>query len=57
MATLKEIGARIWAALAERETQKWASKPVETQDAVLHRLLQAAKDTAFGQDHGFAEIR
>ena len=56
MATLKEIGARIWAALAERETQKWASKPVETQDAVLHRLLQAAKDTAFGQDHGFAEI-
>ena len=30
MASIKEIGARIWAAIAERETQKWAAKPVET---------------------------
>ena len=57
MASIKEIGARIWAAVAERETQKWAAKPVETQEAVFHRLLHAAKDTAFGKDHGFADIK
>ncbi len=57
MASIKEIGARIWAQIAERETQKWASKPLETQEKTFQALIERAKDTAFGRDHDFASIK
>ena len=57
MATLKELGARIWANIAARETARWAAKPVETQEKVFQKLIARAKDTAFGRDHDFANIR
>ncbi len=57
MATLKELGARIWANIAARETARWAAKPIETQEKVFQKLIARAKDTAFGRDHDFANIR
>ncbi len=56
MATIKELGARIWATLAARETARWAAKPVETQEKVFQHLISLAKDTVFGRDHDFANI-
>jgi len=38
------------------QTKKWSSNPLETQQKVLHQLLKAAANTAFGKDHCFSEI-
>ena len=57
MANLKELGAHVWARLAAKETKRWASKPIETQEKVFQDLIKKAKDTAFGKDHDFANIR
>lgn len=54
--SIKSIGAKIFAAYIKRQTNKWATKPVETQEKVLKNLLNRAKDTQFGQDHQFDNI-
>jgi len=38
------------------ETKKWAENPVETQKKIFQKLIQNAKNTAFGKDHNFDEI-
>ncbi|MGY6649028.1 GH3 auxin-responsive promoter family protein [Wenyingzhuangia sp. IMCC45574] len=40
-----------------RQVYKWANNPVETQEKVLQYLLQNAKNTAFGKDHNFQDIK
>lgn len=40
-----------------RQQQAWASRPIETQLKWLKQLLQQAKHTAFGKEHGFADIK
>lgn len=37
--------------------QKWSKKPIETQEFVLQQLIEGAKNTAFGKDHHFSEIK
>ena len=56
MATLKAFAAKIFAEIIYNKTQKWASKPVETQREVFKNLIASAKNTQFGRDHHFAEI-
>jgi len=53
---LKKIGAKIVAKKAYKSIQKWASKPVETQEKVFQSLLANAKNTSFGKDHNFRNI-
>lgn len=36
---------------------RWLHKPIETQEKILQYLLLKAKDTRFGKEHGFAEIK
>ena len=36
----------------KRKTDKWANKPIETQQQVLKKLLKVLAKTAFGKDHG-----
>ena len=40
-----------------RKQNKWAAKPAETQQRVFQDLIRKAKDTQFGKDHDFANIR
>jgi hypothetical protein len=54
--SLKALGAKIFAAIINKKTQKWADNPVATQQKVFAQLLAAAKDTQFGKDHGFDGI-
>ncbi len=54
--SLKSIGAKILAKKVVKKINLWASKPVETQSRVFHKLISSAKDTKFGRDHGFTEI-
>ncbi|NND63417.1 MAG: hypothetical protein HKN48_09515 [Flavobacteriaceae bacterium] len=54
--SLKSIGAKLLAKKVVKKISKWASKPVETQQAVLNDLIEKAKNTEFGKDHNFSQI-
>ena len=56
MPTLKALAAKIFANIIYNKTQKWASRPVETQNEVFKNLIAFARNTQFGADHHFAEI-
>ncbi|WP_396192863.1 GH3 auxin-responsive promoter family protein [Flavobacterium sp.] len=55
--SIKSIAAKIFAKKIHKKTLKWASKPVETQQKVFEALIHLAKNTQFGKDHKFDEIK
>ena len=55
--SLKSFAAKIFANYIKRQTQTWASRPVETQQKVFQQLIQQAKNTSFGKDHSFDKIQ
>lgn len=55
--SLKSIAAKIFARKIYKKTQVWANSPVETQKAVFQSLIQTAKQTQFGKDHHFDQIK
>jgi hypothetical protein len=48
--------AKPFASYIQKQTNKWASNPIQSQKETLHYLLRNAKNTAFGKDHGFGDI-
>lgn len=54
--SIKSFGAKIFASIIHKKTQKWLKNPVETQAKVLADLIEQAKHTTFGQDHDFNAI-
>ena len=54
---LYEVITKLFAQYIHNTTQKWANNPVETQKKVFEDLIQKAKETRFGKDHQFAEIK
>ena len=55
--SIKSIAAKIFARKVYNQTAAWAHKPVETQIEVFKSLIQNAKETEFGKDHQFDEIK
>jgi len=55
--SLKSVAAKIFAKRIYKKTQAWANSPVETQKAVFQNLIQEAKETQFGKDHHFDQIK
>lgn len=55
--SLKSFLARQLAKYIVADTRRWASKPVETQLKWMHRLLYKARNTDFGRDHAFSQIK
>lgn len=55
--SLKTLGAKIFAGIVYKQTQKWATNPVATQERVFKELLAKAKETEFGKDHNFGSIQ
>lgn len=55
--SLKSKASKIFAKWVVAQTQKWAARPVETQDKVFKNLIQTARKTRFGKDHDFGNIR
>ncbi|GEC79064.1 GH3 auxin-responsive promoter family protein [Flavobacterium aquatile] len=55
--SIKSIAAKIFAKKIHKKTLQWASKPVETQQKVFEDLIRLAKNTQFGKDHKFDEIK
>ncbi|HMX41807.1 MAG TPA: GH3 auxin-responsive promoter family protein, partial [Saprospiraceae bacterium] len=40
-----------------RSIERWSADAVSCQQRVFQRLVRDARDTAFGRDHRFADIR
>ncbi len=55
--SIKTILAKILARKAHQKVQKWAHQPIKTQQDVFRNLIDSAKNTHFGQDHGFDQIK
>ncbi len=55
--SLKALGARIFAKYIRKKINRWASDPIKTQERVFKTLIETAKNTAFGQDHNFKNIK
>ncbi|WP_269224336.1 GH3 auxin-responsive promoter family protein [Flavobacterium sp. IMCC34518] len=55
--SLKSVAAKLFAQKIYKKTQVWANSPVETQKAVFLNLIKEAKQTQFGKDHHFDEIK
>ena len=55
--SVKSIAAKLFAKIIHHKTQKWVQSPIETQQKVFQNLLAEAKNTQFGKDHNFSEIK
>ena len=53
---MKAFLAKIFAKYIVKKDQKWMDQPVKTQEKILMELIQKAKYTQFGKDHGFESI-
>ncbi|HMQ43531.1 MAG TPA: GH3 auxin-responsive promoter family protein [Mariniflexile sp.] len=57
MMSLKSILAKPFAKQVYKTIQKWAQKPIETQEQVFKTLILEGADTQFGKDHDFKNIQ
>ncbi|AUP79400.1 GH3 auxin-responsive promoter family protein [Flavivirga eckloniae] len=57
MISLKSALAKPFAKRIYKSIQKWANKPVETQEKVFQNLISKAAGTEFGKDHDFTNIK
>ena len=55
--SLKSFGAKIFANYIRKKIDKWASQPEATQHKVFRELIEKGKDTQFGKDHDFKNIK
>lgn len=55
--SIKSFAARLFAQRIYKKTQAWANSPIETQKTVFQNLILAAKETQFGKDHHFDQIK
>lgn len=55
--SLKATLSKYYAKLTVWKINKWASKPIETQEKVFEYLIDQAKDTEFGKEHHFSSIK
>jgi hypothetical protein len=54
---IRSVLAKPFAAYIARQTTEWSLKPVHYQQKVFEYLIREGKQTAFGKDHGFADIK
>lgn len=55
--SFKSTAAKWFATMVDRQTRRWASAPVASQQKVFRELIEKASSTAFGSDHDFGSIR
>ncbi len=54
--SIKSFAAKIFAGFIRNKIDKWARRPVETQDKVFRELIKKGRATQFGKDHDFQNI-
>ena len=55
--SVKSVAAKLFAKRIFAKTKKWSQNPVETQEKVFLKLIRDAKNTNFGTDHNFSNIK
>jgi hypothetical protein len=55
--SIKSIAAKLFAQKIYKKTQVWATNPIASQQDVFKNLIKEAKQTQFGLDHNFVEIK
>ena len=55
--SLKSYAAKIFASRIRKKIDKWAGNPHETQQKVFEEILKKARETKFGRDHDFINIK
>ncbi|MEN8764355.1 MAG: GH3 auxin-responsive promoter family protein [Wenyingzhuangia sp.] len=55
--SIKSKIALPFAKFIRKQVYKWANNPLETQEKVFQYLIKNAKNTAFGRDHHFEQIK
>src|SRR5690606_34785093 len=55
--SLKAIAAKIMAKSVAKSTARWAKDPLGAQERVFGELIERARHTQFGNDHGFKTIK
>lgn len=55
--SVKAFAAKLFAKKIQRKVDQWAKNPVATQEKVFEYLIEKAKNTVFGQDHQFSDIK
>lgn len=55
--SLKSFLAKKLAASVRKKIDQWTKNPVKTQQKIFENLIQKAKNTQFGKDHQFSEIK
>lgn len=54
---IKAALSKPYAKLIQKKIRKWSATAVECQHQQMKMLLEKAKNTQFGKDHGFADIK
>ena len=55
--SIKSFAAKLFAKVIHTKTQKWVLNPVATQQKVFKSLLFQSKNTLFGKNHYFLDIK
>ncbi|WP_420320939.1 GH3 auxin-responsive promoter family protein [Flagellimonas sp.] len=55
--SLKAFAAKLFAKNISKKTAKWVNEPVKTQEKVFQHLIEIGKETQFGRDHDFQNIK
>ncbi|MFH1321537.1 MAG: GH3 auxin-responsive promoter family protein [Bacteroidota bacterium] len=54
---IKATLSKPFAKYITRNIKKWSLNPIQTQEKVFRQLINSAKNTAFGKDHNFDQIK
>jgi len=57
MSSLKSLLAKPFAKYVVYKTQKWVNQPIKSQERIFNNLINTARHTSFGKDHGFEKIK
>jgi hypothetical protein len=53
---LRSVLSKPLAAWVVQAQRRWSARPAAVQEAIFRRILQQARHTRFGRDHGFEDI-
>src|SRR5699024_10501350 len=55
--SIKTLGAKVYANIVVKKQNHWMENPIQAQEKVFAELIEKAKNTAFGKDHDFKNIK
>ncbi|WP_299521454.1 GH3 auxin-responsive promoter family protein [Winogradskyella sp.] len=57
MPSIKAALSKPFSSYIAKRIKRWSSRPIETQERVFKNLIKEAKNTVFGHDHNFNQIK